>query len=484
VTGPGPRAGTPPTAVAAAGLLLAAPTVLAFFTGGYFAPARTIAGAAMWLLVALTLLGARPDRGRSSTRATVPAVSALAALAGLAVWTGLSITWAPIAGRAYGATQITTLYLGAVLAAYLLARRSPIAVGALEPALALGITIVTGYGLAERLLPGLLHYSRSVSAQGRLEQPLTYWNAMGELAALGLVLVARLAGDPRRPRAIRRLAAAAAAPLGAALYVSFSRGALFAALAGLVTVTVAAPSRAQARATAVALGAAILAAAAIGPLHGVTNLHGRLSSRETQGAIALGVLVLLGSLAAAVPPGGAEAAARLKLPRRSGWIAAGIVCAGLALAIALGAKERSGVPLSGGAQRLVSLQSNRYAYWNVALKAFAHAPLNGVGAGGWSVWWLRDRPYPDGASNAHSLELETLAELGLVGAALLAAWLAATGLAAREAHRRDPAATAGLLAVFVTWLAHTPLDWDWQMPAVTLIAMCASGALLALPSRE
>ena len=48
-----------------------------------------------------------------------------------------------------------------------------------EPALAAGTVVVIGYGLSARLLPGLLHFARSVSAQGRLEQPLTYWNAMG-----------------------------------------------------------------------------------------------------------------------------------------------------------------------------------------------------------------------------------------------------------------------------------------------------------------
>ena len=78
--------------------------------------------------------------------------------------------------------------------------RAPPAQRAVEPALAAGTLIVIGYGLSERLLPGLLHFARSVSAQGRLEQPLTYWNAMGELAAIGFVLAARLAGDRSRPR--------------------------------------------------------------------------------------------------------------------------------------------------------------------------------------------------------------------------------------------------------------------------------------------
>ena len=113
-----------------------------------------------------------------------------------------------------------------------------------EPALAGGTLIVIGYGISERLLPGLLHFARSVSAQGRLEQPLTYWNAMGELAALGFVLAARLAGDASA-RGRCGSAAAATAPLGLGAYLSVSRGALFACAAGLVALVVLAPQRAQ-----------------------------------------------------------------------------------------------------------------------------------------------------------------------------------------------------------------------------------------------
>jgi hypothetical protein len=45
---------------------------------------------------------------------------------------------------------------------------------------------------------------------------------------------------------------------------------------------------------------------------------------------------------------------------------------------------------------------------------------------------------------------------------------------------RAPALAAGPAAGFVVWLAHAPLDWDWEMPAVTLIAIGLAGALIAL----
>jgi hypothetical protein len=459
-------------------VLLAGATALAFFSGGYFSGPRAIAGAVAWGLVAVALVTTP-----LTTPRTLGTRLALLGLAGLAAWTLLSILWAPIAGNAYGQGQIAVLYLGTVLASFLLLR-DPARRRYTEPALAAGVLVVIGYGVSERLLPGLLHFARSVSAQGRLEQPLTYWNAMGALAALGFVLSTRIAGDETRPRALRAAAVAACPLLATGLYVSFSRGALFACVAGLIALVVAACSRDQLRATVVCLVAGIVAAAVISPLHGVTGLAGSLAKRESQGAIALIALVVIALIAVVIhqrliAPGRSEP---IRLPRHSGALATAIICAGLALAIVLGAKESNLAPLSGGAQRLVTLQSNRYAYWSVALKAFRAEPLHGVGAGGWSVWWLRYRTVREFAQDAHSLPLQTLAELGIVGAALLVTFFAGVARTAREVLRIDRTAAAGAIGGLVVYLAHAPLDWDWQMPAVTLVAMILAGQLLAYSS--
>jgi O-Antigen ligase len=466
---------------AAGALLLAGPTAIAFFSGGYFDGPRATAGVVAWLLVAVAAAtGLRLTGGGPGPRL------ALAGLAGLAAWTLLSILWAPIAGNAYHAGQIAVLYLGTMLAAALLLRGAR-ARRLIEPALAAGTLIVIGYGLSERLLPGLLHFARSVSAQGRLEQPLTYWNAMGELAAIGFTLCARIAGDGSRRVWERCAALAATAPLGLGVYISFSRGALFACLAGLVALIVLAPRTEQLAAALLSVLTGTLAAVAAAFFHGVTGLAGSLGDRERQGAIVLALLVVI---AAAGAVGQWLLARRvgertLGLPRRAPLLAGTLICAGLALAIVVGAKE-SGVtarPLASGATRLVSLQSNRYAYWDVALRAFGTEPLRGVGAGGWSVYWLRWRTIGEFAQDAHSLPLQTLAELGLVGIALLATFLAGVWLGARRALRGSRAAV-GPAAAFVVYIAHAPLDWDWQMPAVTLVAMVLAGVLLAGAERE
>ena len=514
---------------AAAGVLLAGPTVLAFFTGGYFPDAQAWAGLGAWLLVlgaavaawhppepapapggghppepaaapggghppeaaaapggghppeAISVAaGGRPPAAAPRRRLVTPARLAVGGLILLGAWTLASIAWAPIAGSAYHAGQLVFLYAGALAAGALLLRARGLG-RAVEPALAAGTLIVIGYGIAGRLLPGALHFARSVSAQGRLEQPLTYWNAMGELAAIGFVLSCRLAGDARRAPWLRGAAAAGAVPLGLGLYLSFSRGALFACAAGLVALVVAAPRREQLETIGVCLLGALAASATAFPFPGVTSLRGPLAVRERQGVI---VLVVVAAIVLAVVLAQRWLSARrrsmpLTLPRRSGLIAAAVICVGLAVAIWAGAHEASGRPLTGSTGRYVSLESNRYAYWGVALRAFGHEPIHGVGAGGWAVWWLRYRRIDDFAQDAHSLPLQTLAELGLVGALLLGAFFLGVGWAARVAQRLCPAAAAGPIAGFVAYAAHAPLDWDWQMPAVTLVAIVLAAQLLA-----
>ena len=86
-------------------------------------------------------------------------------------------------------------------------------------------------------------------------------------------------------------------------------------------------------------------------------------------------------------------------------------------------------------QRLSELGSNRPEYWRVALDVFKADPVEGVGSSGFAVEWLQKRRISEGVHDAHSLEIETLAELGLVGVALLAALLsAARSSAIRRAH--------------------------------------------------
>ena len=134
--------------------------------------------------------------------------------------------------------------------------------------------------------------------------------------------------------------------------------------------------------------------------------------------------------------------------------------------------ERSPAPEGATAGRFASAQSNRYAYWEVAAGAFARHPLLGTGSGGFAVEWLRERTIEESVRDVHSLYLETATELGLVGLALLAVFLAGAGGVAARARSET-----GAVAALVAYALHTGLDWDWEMPAVTLLAMVVLASL-------
>ena len=94
------------------GLPARGPTVLAFFSGGYFAEPRLIAAIVVWALVlALALTGPAP------LPRTLPGRLALGGLAALTAWSARLVAWAPLAGPALESVQRLTLYLGALLLA-------------------------------------------------------------------------------------------------------------------------------------------------------------------------------------------------------------------------------------------------------------------------------------------------------------------------------------------------------------------------------
>ena len=119
----------------------------------------------------------------------------------------------------------------------------------------------------------------------------------------------------------------------------------------------------------------------------------------------------------------------------------------------------------------------RSGYWHVAWQQeIASRPLGGTGAGTFGFFWMRSRIVLTlgGALDAHSLYVETLAELGLVGLVLLAAFLL---LPLRGLRRRDGPMTAAA-AAYVAFLVHAGVDWDWELPAVTIAALACGAALL------
>jgi O-antigen ligase len=121
--------------------------------------------------------------------------------------------------------------------------------------------------------------------------------------------------------------------------------------------------------------------------------------------------------------------------------------------------------------------SYRSDYWRVALAEAAEHPLLGSGAGSFYMTWREHRDVELSVRDAHSLYVETLSELGPLGLVLVLV-LVGTPLAA-AVRRRGEAITASAGAGFVVFAAHAGVDWDWEMPVVTLAGLALAAVLIA-----
>jgi O-antigen ligase len=434
----------------AAAALLALPALLAFGRGGYFDVTRVRVAILACVLLALAAFVAERPLPRSRNGRL-----ALGGLAALTGWTALSLLWAPVQGPAFADLERLVLYTAAFAAGIVLLQQDRW----VEPALLATIVATALYGLSERLLPGVFELTVLPAAGDRLAHPLTYWNGQGALAAIGLVLAAGLAARGNR------WAAAAAPVLGLDLYLTLSRGSIGAGLAGLAVLVALQPTRGTLRASAVVLGGAVLASAAALALPGVQDVDGS----GAQGAAMIAVLAVLSAAAFLVTRADATPVPRLRPFATAALVA---LLAGTVVAVATSGSQ--GPASSTEAERLVSVQSNRYAYWRVAAEVFSERPVLGVGSGGFGVEWLQRREIEEGVRDAHSLYLETAAELGLVGLAALALLLAGVIGAARR-----PGAPPAVIAALVAFALHAGLDWDWELPALSLTALLLAARLLA-----
>ena len=361
---------------------------------------------------------------------------ALAGLALLCVWTALSITWAPIAGRAQDDLQRLLLYLGVFAAALALLRQIPVR-RALEPALALGAFVVIAYGLSERLLPGVIDLDQSGSRPAGSSSRSPTGTPTGSWLPWASCWRCGWPHDPNRSRALR---SGMAAPRGTRprrvpqlRARRPGRGCGGAAGAGgpRSGLTLAVPQPGHDR------RAAALASLVASGLTTVTSLEDRDSG---EGLLMLAVLV---AAARRRVHGSADARGTLKAPSLpvsrpatvAGVTLLVLVVGGLVLA-AFEGKPEGASPVAGADPAcLGSIDTNRYRYWEVASRNFADHPIEGLGSGGFQAEWLKTSDRVDASGDAHSLYLETAAELGVVGLALAA-------LPRRRGRRPGPAVPA------------------------------------------
>jgi len=475
-----------------AALLVALLTVglLASDQGGYFPSSWGWAAiATLWVLGLWLIVGVRIDAGTFDAWL----VGAFAAFTG---WVALSITWSDSATPSVHELERAVLYVSALTAVLVLARRG----GAqrLAAGVVTAIGLVALYSLSTRLFPDRLGVFDSVSGY-RLSEPIGYWNGLGIFVALGVLLAAGFAARATNV-AGRLVAAASLAILMPTLYFTFSRGAWIAFGIGCACAFAYDPRRLQLGSTLLLLAPApAIATVLAAHSKALTHTKAPLADAVHDGhrlALALAFLVPATAFCALV---GVFLERRLHPPRPLRLVYGGALLA-IPLVAFVVVLARYGGPVDAvsraydsfksppaeGAnlnKRLLSLTSNgRIDLWHVAWEDYSAHSVLGSGAGTFARYWYRDRPAPPfNAQDAHGLYIETLAELGPVGLALLIAGLIVPFVAAVRA-RREPLA-AFLLAAYIGFLLHAGVDWDFELPAVGLAGLFC-GAALIVAARE
>lgn len=391
------------------------------------------------------------------------------------------------------------VYLGFFIAAFLIAqtdeRRQRFAEG-----LTIAAALVALLGLGGRLLPHVLDVAQSVGSGPRLSYPLGYWNANGAVFGIGVALL--LWSSRQAMSAVLRWLSVAVIPASLlALYFTYSRGGLLSLVVACGCLLVLSRDRLWLLAT--------LAIGAIGALPAVLAVQTRHSLAENLGgqtAIDQGVTVLLVLLAGTAlslllfaalrweerREGGVSgrAVAISRNPKVLRGIALAAVLAVVAVVIAVGGRAWHQFsspdiqfPSNPQAHFADLSGAGRHEFYKVAIEAFGEKPILGHGAGTYQFSWNQLRTIELPVHDAHSLYLESFAELGVVGGLLVIALIAsllwcafATWRAAPEPQRDRYAA---LLATMLAFAVGAAFDWFWEIPALGAFFFLAGAVVVA-----
>ncbi|MGI8412421.1 MAG: O-antigen ligase family protein [Solirubrobacteraceae bacterium] len=477
--------------VVAAGLTI----YLGFEAGGFFPDATAVAVLVLGALLLLRILIA-PDPFAGLGLRSLPT---LATLGLFAAWTLASAWWSHAPSRAIIEFDHVLLYLLALLLALSLGSRRALLSGLIRGVSAGGVIICIA-GLVTRTLPTTFPIALNVDSD-RLSYPLTYWNALGLLAAVCLILCVGLSSSRREPRLVRVISATALPLLAVTLFFTFSRGAIAAGIVGLIAMLGLGRSRILLGVLA-AIGptvVAVIVAYRAGALAKADPTGPTAVSQGHHVALVVGACCAIALLLRVLLLRWDGRPARPRVSRKS--LPRGVV-RGTALTVVV---VLVGIAVAGGAPAEIAHQYHRFVagssisssadertrlldpgnngrieHWRVAVKAWRTAPARGQGAGTYQLLWEHYRRDDFQVVNAHSLYLEVLAELGVVGFALLAVALLSLLVAlARLAARSDRPLAGAAFGATLAWMIEAGVDWVWQMPAVTVWVFAFGGMALA-----
>jgi hypothetical protein len=467
---------------------------LGFAGGGYALPvhSRVVIISAAWGLLPIS----RPSRA---------GLLGLGLFAGFAAWTALGITWSISSGRSWQDLSLITCYLGILVLGLAIHREREEAVKHTVGAVASAIVVIAVVALAARLWPHLIPGSRALDRFGtvnRLAWPLDYWNGVAALMVLGIPLLLAIMTSARSVRA--QAAAGAAIPIVVLVgALTLSRGGVISCgVALLVFIALAHERLLKLASGAFAAGGSAALVAGTFHRHAIQGgLANAAEHRQVGGLVVAIVLVCAGVGVAQLGIGllarhSAPPQALTPSPQRARVLLTISLAVLLAVALAIHVpgkidhlwrdfkNPKSSSVVSGPTGHLSSTSGEgRYQYWVAGVDATSTRVLIGSGPGTYQLLWLPRAPFFSYVTNAHSLYVETYAELGLVGLVLLVAFfVVGIGCALRivvqrtGAERTRGAAITAALCAFAVFAA---FDWIWQLPVLPACVLLLLAAVLA-----
>lgn len=423
-------------------------------------------------------------------------------MAGLAGWALISTQWSAAPGRALEGGARDALY-AALVALPLLTLPSRGAAVRIAQLLCAGSAVIVLGTLVSCLDDGVPHF-----LAGRLDDPVGYRNGSAALFALCFWPLVSVAAQRRAHPLVRGATFALAVTALGLAFLTQSRGVLIGFCCGAVVALALGPDRIR------RAWLALLAVAAIAACSGtlLEPYDAFVASRTTdpaavEHAVQTLAQVAVGGFVAALLLALVDGGLRLSAARQTTIRAiASTALAVLSIAVIAGGLLAVGNPVAlardkvtefkqldvgaPGETRLGSTGGQRYDLWRIAWADFRADPVNGAGEGAYPVRYYQERATDRNLSTPHSLPLEVLGQLGLVGALLLAGALVAAALAlargwpsATEAERRWASALAAGGAVL---LGQSVVDWLWQIPGLTglgLMCLATAVAIVSLPRR-
>jgi O-antigen ligase len=474
--------------------------VLMFAAGGFRPAAWLPAGLVLLALLVLAWVGRGPLLPPPGN-----ARNALLALAAFTALCFLSLAWSDAPGKTWEAANLMLVALAGIWTLTLAPWRTSAATVFMVAFSCLAVIAC---------LAALLSAVEATDLTSRFEDfrfspPLDYPNttaAFGFMAALPALL---LAARPDASVGAKTLGQGLATFLCAYALLPQSRGSILGGIAAVVVLAIAVPFRWRLTLHALLVAVAVVAVAGpVGDVYTAANTgHASGALRDAFTAI---LLAAFGGTLAGL--GLALAEDRVEIDDHRARLArtGGIAVAALAAVAVLGtgvAKSSSisdtlsdqwrslkhpGIRYGGeraneASGRLSSVDPlERYDYWRVALDGFRANPLLGMGAGGFEHRYERDRRYAKPSRYPHNLALKVLGDTGLVGLALIGAFVFFVGRGLLVRVDRLPlrvrAVMATATATLAYFVAHGLFDWLEAYPV--LVGPALGFPLIALALRE